>query len=989
MAEFNRPGVFVKDVPSVPPPPTAAPTALGIVGFTLKGPSNRAVQVQSFEDFQNIFGGFTPLSLVPLTLDKYFNNGGQTAWVVRITPVGSIKAENRYMGPFEYATGLGFGDGATVLFSGIIPGAPLARAVLFKTIPGDGTAGPYTFTVPGGIVPHTLGIQAAAQFAIDEAGAPPAGTFIGDVAASVINYSTGVASITFAAPVPLGTNVLVYTSVTQVRAVTGAGVQLFAFDDGLNNLIGRTNPIGPNDINYLTGAFDIHFTAAPDGTALIHLQNSKFGTAGNVAIISSNVGIVVTGMSGGNANKPATGTIASIAGAGIADGDTLTISDGVTVNIFEFDSNGIVVAGHIPIPFTALDSAITVANSTRAAINGALFGVLADEVWAYTEQDQWLFTAQAEGAFGNNLQVDISGSSNFRKQERFGEFVGSSFLAEGNGSAGPYEFIIPDVPLIPNTVTIHAGNQVATDDGDGDLVGDVVSGSVNYVTGAVIVTFAATIPVGAGIRVVIDGFQFYDVTVSEFDVPSGTFVVQEVFPALNITNPNDPDFLTTVVDDPVQGSALVQAITGTAGVPPFLIRSVTKFEIDTGGSGVSPCNGVNRRFQSTIPNVPIDPFSVKVYVQDNLGVFQDSEVLDDGVGFLTGPNVDSFGVNQIDYVGGVIDVTLKTAPPVGWKVFVISAVQQTDDIINLTGGSDGTGVTTRSQIAIPSLEAQKDGVFAFNAVEDALNIVVPDFAESALVLNDLINFAEAKKDRFIIGTTAHGLTPQEAVNFRRSQIRSNSSFVGVYYPWVRTVDRSNNRTRTVPPLGHVGGVYSRTDRTRSEGKAPAGTVDGLLLDIVGLERILENDDVATIFPVNLNAIVQSAAIGIYVDGTRTLSSDINFKYIPVRRVFIAIRVQAEVQLKFALFEPIGPALFSKISAVLTSIALGFFQKGALAGTTPADAFLVQVDELNDQALADQGIVKCRLSIAPTKPAEFISVELAILQRQNTIVVTSA
>lgn len=66
--------------------------------------------------------------------------------------------------------------------------------------------------------------------------------------------------------------------------------------------------------------------------------------------------------------------------------------------------------------------------------------------------------------------------------------------AVGNGTAGPYSFTIPNVPFLRNQVMIDAVDSTAgtgqsvTDDGVGNLVGDGF-GTVDYITGAVTVTF--------------------------------------------------------------------------------------------------------------------------------------------------------------------------------------------------------------------------------------------------------------------------------------------------------------------------------------------------------------------------------------------------------------------------------------------------------------------------------------------------------------------
>ena len=67
----------------------------------------------------------------------------------------------------------------------------------------------------------------------------------------------------------------------------------------------------------------------------------------------------------------ATGTITAIAGSLIVDGETFTLNDGIhTPTVFEFDSGGGVSGSNVAVPFTAGDSAATVAGSIQTAING-------------------------------------------------------------------------------------------------------------------------------------------------------------------------------------------------------------------------------------------------------------------------------------------------------------------------------------------------------------------------------------------------------------------------------------------------------------------------------------------------------------------------------------------------------------------------------------------------------------------------------------------
>jgi hypothetical protein len=71
------------------------------------------------------------------------------------------------------------------------------------------------------------------------------------------------------------------------------------------------------------------------------------------------------------ASTAATGSIQTIHGSDLADGETFTISDGTNAPaVFEFDLNGAVTPGNLAVPFTAAQLATTVKTTIINTING-------------------------------------------------------------------------------------------------------------------------------------------------------------------------------------------------------------------------------------------------------------------------------------------------------------------------------------------------------------------------------------------------------------------------------------------------------------------------------------------------------------------------------------------------------------------------------------------------------------------------------------------
>lgn len=98
------------------------------------------------------------------------------------------------------------------------------------------------------------------------------------------------------------------------------------------------------------------------------------------------------------ASVAATGTITTVSGANLVDGETFTLNDGInTPTIFEFDSGGGVTGGHTAVTFTGGDSDATVAAAIQSAINGV--------------GSTLLITASSGGGAVTNLTHDQGGTA--------------------------------------------------------------------------------------------------------------------------------------------------------------------------------------------------------------------------------------------------------------------------------------------------------------------------------------------------------------------------------------------------------------------------------------------------------------------------------------------------------------------------------------------------------------------------------------------------
>jgi phage tail sheath protein FI len=188
------------------------------------------------------------------------------------------------------------------------------------------------------------------------------------------------------------------------------------------------------------------------------------------------------------------------------------------------------------------------------------------------------------------------------------------------------------------------------------------------------------------------------------------------------------------------------------------------------------------------------------------------------------------------------------------------------------------------------------------------------------------------------------------------------------------MDPLSGKPVTVPPSGHIAGVWARNDDTRGVHKAPANeVVRGVIELACGLTRG-EHDQLN---PIGVNCIRAFRGQGIRVWGARTLSSDPEWRYLNVRRLFNFVEKSILNGTNWVVFEPNDQFLWGSVSRTITMFLRRVWRSGALFGATPEQAFYVKCDaENNPEENRDVGILTVDIGIAPTKPAEFVVFRLS-------------
>jgi phage tail sheath protein FI len=290
--------------------------------------------------------------------------------------------------------------------------------------------------------------------------------------------------------------------------------------------------------------------------------------------------------------------------------------------------------------------------------------------------------------------------------------------------------------------------------------------------------------------------------------------------------------------------------------------------------------------------------------------------------------------------------------------------------------------------------ADRTGFGGLEAIDEITMVLVPDlmgqYQRGAIDLDAvravqlaIIAHCEQMGDRMAIIDPPPNLSPQQVRQWRMDVAGYDSRYAALYYPWVEVLDRASGSTIQVPPSGHLAGVWARTDGTRGVHKAPANEV---VRGAVSLPTQVTKAEQELLNPIGVNCVRAFPGRGIRVWGARTLSSDREWQYLNVRRLFNYLEESILGGTQWVVFEPNDDALWARIRRTISAFLVNEWRKGALFGLTPDEAFFVKCDSENNPAESiDAGQVICEVGVAPVKPAEFVIFRLAQISGGTSLV----
>lgn len=183
------------------------------------------------------------------------------------------------------------------------------------------------------------------------------------------------------------------------------------------------------------------------------------------------------------------------------------------------------------------------------------------------------------------------------------------------------------------------------------------------------------------------------------------------------------------------------------------------------------------------------------------------------------------------------------------------------------------------------------------------------------------------------------------------------------------------KVNLLPPASAMAGIYTAVDNTRGVWKAPANvSVNSVLAPRNNVNNDL-NDEMN--MPLNGKAVNPIRAFpgqGSIVWGARTLDGNSqDWRYINVRRTMVFLEMSVKAAARAYVFEPNDANTWVMVSSMISNFLNNVWKAGGLFGSTPGEAYDVQVGLGTTMTANDilDGFMRITVRVAVVRPAEFI------------------
>ena len=301
-----------------------------------------------------------------------------------------------------------------------------------------------------------------------------------------------------------------------------------------------------------------------------------------------------------------------------------------------------------------------------------------------------------------------------------------------------------------------------------------------------------------------------------------------------------------------------------------------------------------------------------------------------------------------------------------------------------TNGNDGAALTPEDLLGTAPDDdnpaSPGTGLSALAEIDDIALVATPDIVrmddagQIKTATDNIIGHCEALRYRMAVVDPPAESSLSDVRAFR-SQF--DTTYAALYYPWMQIIDPTQRpdpgRAARHPAAAAVGVRRGhlrpqrreprRAQGARQRGRAGADEVRDQRQHRAG--RRCSTRRAST-------RCGSSTGRSNRVWGARTMSSDPEWRYVNVRRLFIYLEHSIDRSTQWAVFEPNNERLWRNIRQSVEDFLLVVWKTGALLGTKPEEAYFVRCDRSTmTQNDLDNGRLICEIGVAPTYPAEFV------------------
>lgn len=356
-------------------------------------------------------------------------------------------------------------------------------------------------------------------------------------------------------------------------------------------------------------------------------------------------------------------------------------------------------------------------------------------------------------------------------------------------------------------------------------------------------------------------------------------------------------------------------------------------------------------------------------------------------------------VSMLDTHARFIETVVNAEPALGGSRYF--NVTDTDSVTvspnnmpalgTFTVASGSDGLTSLADADFNGTAAAKNGIRALDLVDDLSILIVPGRATSS-THNAMTAYCEVTREKQVFaildppaGNSATAIITYVKSTASLSELTENAA---IYWPRVKISNPKKSvygtaDQITVPPSGHVAGVFSRVDNARPGGiyDPPAGPDVGVLFGVLDFETTETLDEAKRdlVFPERINPLTTYKGGPRFIDGARCLKSTSNFPTVAQRRGASKIEHEIKIGLQAYRHKNNTSSLRAAITRTVVSYLLSQMSFGAFKTTDPKTAFFVDFgDALNPPN--QPNIITGRVGLAQAQPAEFIVLKFSQDQR---------